>query len=276
MNFDAPLFDIAEDTNGITFGSDSRFTVSVGNGPGQCQPPAGAPNLTASLAFNEVFPTFGTTSPVSHLPYDLAIAISAEGFNQLLRSQVECGLLVTSITTLDLGNGPVPLTAGVFAALLPEFGVFPPSTPFRIDVRPTLAPVVTGAAGPAGELTLLKMSHLLVTLVRNDASQQVVLQGAVDADIGLNLAFAAGALAFDLSEPDADDITVAVLVNPLGVNETALETDVLPPLVGALLAVARRLARELPVAGVPGPRPLGRGDLAFGSVHGALRQPRRK
>ncbi len=74
-----------------------------------------------------------------------------------------------------------------------------------------------------------------MTLVRNDASQQVVLQGAVDADIGLNLAFAAGALAFDLSEPDADDITVAVLVNPLGVNETALETDVLPPLVGALL-----------------------------------------
>ena len=62
---------------------------------------------------------------------------------------------------------------------------------------------MTGAAGPSGELTLLKMSQLIVTIVRNDASQQVVLQGAVDADIGLNLAFAAGALVFDLSEPDA-------------------------------------------------------------------------
>ena len=49
---------------------------------------------------------FGATTPVSGQPYDLAIAISSEGFNQLLRSQVECGLLVTSITTLDLGSGP--------------------------------------------------------------------------------------------------------------------------------------------------------------------------
>ena len=44
-------------------------------------------------------------------------------------------------------------------------------------------------------------------------------------------------------EPPAEDITVAVLVNPLGVNEAALEVDVLPPLVAALLpAVAGALA----------------------------------
>jgi cysteine-rich repeat protein len=243
VQLEAPLFAVTENNTGITFGSDSRFTVSVGSGPGQCQPPAGAPNLTASLAFNEVFPSFGNTTPVLGQPYDLAIAISSEGFNQLLRSQVECGLLVTSISTLDLGSGPVPITAGTLAALLPEFGSFPPATPFRIDVRPTLAPVLSGTAGPAGELALLKMSHLLITLVRNDASQQVVLQGAVDADIGLNLAFASGALVFDLSEPPAEDITVAVLVNPLGVNEAALEVDVLPPLVAALLpSVAGSLA----------------------------------
>jgi cysteine-rich repeat protein len=243
VQLETPLFEVAEDNTGITFGSDSKFTTSVGNGPGQCQPPVGAPNLTASLAFNEVFPSFGNTTPTLNQPYDLAIAISAEGFNQLLRSQVECGLLVTSITSLDLGNGPTPITAGVLGALLPEFGIFPPATPFRIDVRPTLAPVVTGAAGPNGELTLLKMSHLLISLVRNDASQQVVLQGAVDADVGLNLSFASGALVFNLSEPDADDITVAVLSNPLGVNENALEVDVLPPLVASLLpSVAGSLA----------------------------------
>ncbi len=68
VKFDAPLFAVAEDTNGITFGSDSRFTVSIGSGPGQCQPPAGAPNLTASLAFNEGFPTFGATTPVLQSP----------------------------------------------------------------------------------------------------------------------------------------------------------------------------------------------------------------
>ena len=54
--------------------------------------------------------------------------------------------------------------------------------------------------------------------------------------IGLDLAFAAGGARLrSLRRRRADDITVAVLVNPLGVNETALETDVLPPLVGALL-----------------------------------------
>jgi hypothetical protein len=243
VQFDAPLFAVTENPSGITFGSDSRFTVSVGGGPGQCQPPAGAPSLTASLAFDEVFPSFGASTPVGGLPYDLAIAISAEGFNQLLRSQAECGLLVTSLAALDLGSGPVPITAGTLAALLPELDVFPPATPFRIDVRPTLAPIVTGGAGPNGELTLLKLSHLLITLVRNDGSEQVVLEGAVDAEIGLNLGFAAGALVFQLAEPPPEDVTVAVLVNPLGVNEAALEVDVLPPLVASLLpSVAGSLA----------------------------------
>ncbi len=207
----------------------------MGTGPGQCQPPAGAPDFTASLAFNDVFPSFGTTSPVTNQPYDLAIAISAEGFDQLLKSQTECGLLTTSITSLDLGSGATPITAGVLAALLPEFGVFPDATPFRIDIHPTIAPIVTGTAGPHGELALLEMAQLIVTLVRNDGSQQVVLQGAVDAKVGLNLAFANGGLAFDLSNPQPGDVTVAVLANPLGVNEAALESDVLPPLVSSLL-----------------------------------------
>jgi cysteine-rich repeat protein len=243
VQLDAPLFEVAEDDAGITFGSDSRFTVSVGNGPGQCQPPPGAPNLTASLAFDEGFPSFGGTTPVGHQPYDLAIAISSEGFNQLLRSQVECGLLTTSITSLDLGSGPAPLTAGTLALVIPEFGAFPSSTPFRIDIRPTLAPVVTGTSGPNGELTLLKIAQLLITVVKNDGSQQVVLQGAVDADIGLDLAFASGGLVFDLAQPSTDDVAVTVLVNPLGVNEGTVETEVLPPLVSSLLpSVAGSLA----------------------------------
>jgi hypothetical protein len=243
VQFDAPLFAVAEDVNGITFGSDSRFTVSVGTGPGQCQPPAGAPNLTASLAFDEVFPSFGATTPVTGQPYDLAIAISSEGFNQLLRSQVECGLLTTSIASLDLGSGPQPLTAATLAVVLPQFAAFPPATPFRIDIRTTLAPIVTGTTGPSGELALLRMAQLLVTIVRNDASQQVVLQGAVDAKIGLDLAFAAGALVFDLAEPLPSDVVVTVLVNPLGVDAVAVETEVLPPLVASLLpAVAGSLA----------------------------------
>jgi cysteine-rich repeat protein len=265
VQLDAPLFQIAEDNAGITFGSDSRFTVSVGTGPGQCQPPSGAPNLTASLAFDEGFPTFGATTPVGHLPYDLAIAISSEGFNQLLRSQVECGLLTTSITSLDLGNGPAPLTAGTLALVIPEFGAFPASTPFRIDIRPTLAPVVTGTSGPGGELALLKIGQLIVTVVQNDASQAVVLQGAVDAEIGLDLAFAAGRWSSTLAEPDADDITVTVLVNPLGVNEARSRATCCRRW-SRRSAVARGLARELPATGVSSGCSCPGRDLADGSV----------
>ncbi len=235
VNFESPLNAVNEDVNGINFISDGKFTSSIGTGPGQCQPPVGAPNLTASLAVSEGTPSFPTNTPVTNVPYGLAIAISTEGFNQLLKAQTECGLLVTSITSLDLGTGLVPLTAQVLAIIMPEFAVYNPATPFRIDVRPTIAPIVIGAAGPGGELATLKMSHLIVSVVKNDGSNLEVLRGAVDAKLGMNFTFVSGGLNFNLSTPGTSDIVVAVLNNLLGVNEAALEQDVLPPLIATLI-----------------------------------------
>jgi cysteine-rich repeat protein len=232
---ETPLFAVNEDNVGITLGSNGRITSQFGGGPGQCIPPAGAPNLTASLAFNEVFPSFGQNAPVSGQPYDVSIAISAEGFNQLLKAQTECGLLVTSITELDLGTGPIPLTAGILSFFMPQFAVFPPATPFRLDIRPTLAPIVTGAAGPGGELTELRVANVLASLVRDDGSEQITLTAAFDAKLGMDLDFIPGALGVVLSPPAPGDLTIAIIENPLGVNESALENDVLPPLVGTLL-----------------------------------------
>src|SRR6185369_12854983 len=127
---------------------------SVGSGPGQCIPPPGAPNFTASYAKPETFPTFGATTPVAHTPYDLGIAISTAGFNQLLRGQTECGLMRSSLTTIDLdGEGgvpPLPITSTLLSLLVPELGQLPANTPLRIDIAPTLAPIVTGNAGPGG------------------------------------------------------------------------------------------------------------------------------
>ncbi|MEW6270379.1 MAG: DUF4215 domain-containing protein [Thermodesulfobacteriota bacterium] len=232
---ETPLFAVNEDNVGITLGSNSRTTSQIGGGPGQCIPPAGAPNLTASLAFNEVFPSFGQNAPVSGQPYDVSIAISAEGFNQLLKAQTECGLLVTSINQLDLGSGPLPLTAGLLTFLMPQFAVFPPTTPFRLDIRPTLAPIVTGAAGPGGELTELRVANVLAHLVRDDGTEQVALTAAFDAKLGMSLQFAPGALGVVLSPPASEDLTIAIIENPLGVNESTLENDVLPPLVETLI-----------------------------------------
>lgn len=232
---ETPLFAVNEDNAGITLGSNSRITSEIGAGPGQCIPPLGAPNLTASLAFNEVFPSFGANAPVGGQPYDVAISISAEGFNQLLKAQTECGLLITSLNEIDLGFGPLPLTAGLLSALMPQFAVYPPATPFRIDIRPTLAPIVTGAAGPAGELTELRVANVLASVVVDDGSEEIALGAAFDAQLGMDLQFVGGALAVVLSPPAEDDLTTAIIENPLNVNEVALETTILPPLVGGLL-----------------------------------------
>lgn len=234
VQLSTPLFGIFEDHDGLTLGTDSSFTTVVGTGPGECLPPPGAPDLTESLAVTQAFPTFGANTPVGGIPYELGLCISSEGFNQLMKSQIECGLLVTSLTELDLGGGPIQLTAGILSGIIPEFGIFPPATPFRIDIVPTLAPVVSGN-GPSGELTSLKVAHVLAEIRRDDASNDLVLAGAFDTTVGMDLEFAPGGLGIVLSPPLAGDVTVAITFNALGVNETALETSILPPLVGALL-----------------------------------------
>jgi cysteine-rich repeat protein len=87
LQLDSPLFAVTEDNAGITLGSNARFLVSIGNGPGQCQPPPGAPDLAASYSPASSFPNFGANSPDLNQPYGLGISISSAGFNQLLRGQ---------------------------------------------------------------------------------------------------------------------------------------------------------------------------------------------
>jgi len=246
LQLDAPLFDVDEDTTGITFGADSRFGVSVGTDPGQCLPPPGAPDLTASYAPPAAFPTFAATAPVSGAPYGVAIGISPAGFNQLLRGQTECGLLRTTLSEIDLdgpgGTAPLPIDSSLLSLLAPEFAQLPPGTPLRIDVAPTLAPVVTGLPGPAGELEELRIAHVRVSIVQPGV-ETVWLEGAFDARMGMDLGFATdgSGLAITLHEPAAADTTMTITYNPLGTNEAQLETllptiirPLIPDLAGAL------------------------------------------
>ncbi len=232
----APLFDVSEDPAGITLGADASFTVSVGPDPGQCIPPPGAPNLAASYAPVEAFPTFGPTTPVGGVPYGVGVSISTAGLNQLLRGQTECGLLRTSLTTIDLdGEGGVPpvgITAGLLALLVPEFAQLPPATPLRIDVAPTIAPLVTGNAGPAGEPVELKIGQVAVAIV--EPSGPTWLAGAFDARLGADLGFTPTGLGVLLHEPAEADTTMAVLYNPLGADVAQLE-DLLPSVIRPLI-----------------------------------------
>jgi cysteine-rich repeat protein len=239
LMLDTPLFAVTEDATGITFGSDSRFQVSVGNGPGQCQPPPGAPDFSRSYSKPEAFPVFGANTPLGGVPYGLGIGISTAGFNQLLRGQTECGLMRTSLTTIDLdgpgGSPPLAITSSLLSLLVPEFGQLPANTPLRIDVAPTVAPIITGNTGPAGELTELKIAQVQIDIVQVSNSK-VWMRGYLDGRLGLNLAFLpdGSGLAITVATPAASDLTIAIIGNPLDANETTVET-VLPAIIRPLI-----------------------------------------
>ncbi len=241
----APLFAVTEDADGVTLGADSAFTVEVGTGPGECVPPVGAPNLVASYTKDESVPSFGPNTP-GGTAYGMGICISTGGFNQLLRGQTECGLMRSSISDIDLdGAGPIPaltVDSTLLSALIPQFGQLPPATPLRIDVAPTLAPVVTGTNGPAGEVAELKMAHMTLQIIE-PGPDVVWLEGALDLVLGMDLAFLPDGSGLDITigEPEVADVSLTILDNPLGVDLAQVEsvlpsviTPLIPDLAGAL------------------------------------------
>ena len=241
---DAPFFQVQETTTGITLGSNARFETKIGTGPGECDPPAGAPDLSASYHVSQPFPSFGATAP-NGMPYDIGLGISSSGFNQLLRSMVECGLLVATITEIDLfGTGtPVQLTSGVLSAFIPWVGNLGPDLPARIEIAPTIAPLITGAPGPGGELALLKLAQLsLKVFVELDDPNSEIPKSVesaalmLDADVGINLGFdsVSGSLVFELTEPNPSAITVKTVENPSGMELPQVEA-LLPHIVGSFL-----------------------------------------
>jgi cysteine-rich repeat protein len=237
LTLETPLFTVAENNSGITLGSDSKFTASIGGGPNQCLPPAGTPDLTRSYSKTETFPSFGANTPVGNVPYGLGICISSAGFNQLLKGQTECGLMRTSLSSIDLDGGgpipPLPITSTLLSALVPEFSQLPSGTPLRIDVAPTLAPIVTGNNGPAGELTELKIAQMTLDIIET-GPEIVWLRGALDARLGLDLAFDGQGLGITIGTPNPSDLTVAIIHNPIGADEAQVET-VLPSIITPLI-----------------------------------------
>jgi hypothetical protein len=206
---DAPITSVSEDANGLTIAADAAIYTTA--------PLAGAPDLAASYTVDEPFPAFGATTPVQGLPYGLAFALSTSGMNQLLKTQIENGLLRMDITEF-LGS---PLTAGLLSLFIPQLSSFDPAEPVVIRLRPTIAPVFTGAPGPEGELAELKIAGLAIEM-EFAAIHQVFLTLEVDLDAGVDLSFTPAGLEFTLTTPPPASIGMVVTSNLVNTNEAAL------------------------------------------------------
>lgn len=253
VSFKAPFTAVVVDPAGFTFKENARIASSNGTGTGQCVYPPGAPKFSRTLASSTAYPTFSGVVPGTSTPFDVGFGLSATAFNQLLKTQVECGLLNLEFAAFDFGNGAEPLTAATIGALFPEFQKLPGETPVRLEVVPTLAPIVTGDAGPGGSTTELRISNIIVRIVQNDASQKVLLEGAFDARLGASFGFAVGQLAITLGSIDGSNVTVNLLRNAIGVDQVAFETQQLPGLVASLVP----LLTEGAIPGIPLPSFLG-------------------
>lgn len=226
VDLDADFNNISEDTAGLSYRLDSRIT--------QPNPPApGAPDLLFSSNPTVTFPTLGANAPNGQ-PYGLGLFLSPGTFNQLLKTEIEGGLLQSEITEFQ----GLPLVAGLLALFLPEFGSFNPYYPLKIRITPTLAPLTTSGNGPGGEMLDLRVPHVIATIVGLDGfgAEIEFLRVAFDARIGMNFSFDQNALALVPSFGTVlpSDVTVSVLQTVSPTSEAALQ-DFLPQVVALVL-----------------------------------------
>jgi hypothetical protein len=232
-HLDAPFTAITETAAAIDFRADADFSTTFGTAPGDCQPPAHAPDFTSSYHVPGTYPSLGATTPGGQ-PYGLGLVISTSAFNQLLSSMTECGLLNQDLTEINLGGAALPVDSSVLSLLVPEFGTkLPAGTPMLIRIDPQAAPFLTAApTGPGGSRGELYLADLRIQFVQpitapdGVTSEKEWLTLSVDAPLGFDLAFdeAAGELAPTITPPDASAVTTRVHVNEVGGDEVAIET----------------------------------------------------
>ena len=244
VDLSTPVFNVPEDTAGVTIASHSIMST--------LNPAPGAPTYAETLVIPSTFPTSQLASGTTPggLVYDLAISISDSAFNQILASQVESGLLAASITEIALnpGDPPLPLTAGLLSFIFPEFAALPPALPLTLKISPTLAPAVTGNTGAAGEVSELAISHLLIDLVSGPVGSETLhARLATDMLTAFDLTVdPSGAIVPALSEPNPANVGVTLLDNPLCLQESQVQA-VIPQLLVPLVPSFSSLLAPIPL-----------------------------
>jgi hypothetical protein len=207
LDLESTLTAADEDPSGIALRATAAFT-SLGVAPE-------APDLTGSVGFpGEVLATLPTSTP-GGLPYDVAVAASATGFNQLLAGETERGLLNVDVTSL----GGQPLTLKSLFDLVGAGGLITEDQPVVISLRPEVAPIVTTAPGPAGATGELRFSGYKVAIKTASDPALVLLSLVLDFRTGVGLELVDGGLGFTFDQPAEEDMAATAIKNPLGLPE---------------------------------------------------------
>ncbi|MEM7137733.1 MAG: hypothetical protein AAF500_14210 [Myxococcota bacterium] len=219
----APVSAVDEDADGFTFESSVGVLPNpesekcdpladfVATGPVLLGAPAELPELNESLDVPLPVPPIGVDSAPGGVPYDLAVALSPSALNQLFKSKAECGFPETTITGLNLGVG----------------------VPLAMTITPTLAPVVTGQTGPAGEHVDLRIGGYRFELY-DPTDNTFYADGSIGARLAITLSVVNGDINAVVTPPRATDIV-------LELGQTAQPTDdalweaVLPQIIAALI-----------------------------------------
>jgi hypothetical protein len=239
--FETSYFSIAEDTDGVAFGSDALATP----------PPPAVSAFPVSYRVDEAFPSLTSTTPVGGAPYDVGLCVSTTSLNQMIKAVVEAGGLSLDLTELDLGSGAMPITAATLSVIIPEAASLDPNLPLTLRFRPTVPPILLGAPGPNGELADLHFAGVLVEVVSGLPGPAVVhLRAALDARAAFDLIFdeTGRELRVALTAPRRDDIIVTILDDTLGVDALRLQANVATVLAQFASVISREIgAFELPM-----------------------------
>jgi hypothetical protein len=231
---EAPLAQVAEDVAGITLSANTLITPVTDMQSGKCDKPSETLRQLATYHLPATFPTFGAKTPAPNsLSYDIGFSVSVTGVNQLLKAATECGLLHMDFKEIDVVFESGPINAGLLSLFIPAFGSLDPDLPLTVMIRPTLAPLITGDTGPGGELIDLRISHLLVGVIGPSGS--VLLQLALDVQMGLNLTLDTPTQALQLSVGEIANLNLEMLDNAVGADLANLQliAEQLLPLVSS-------------------------------------------
>ncbi|MEM8609554.1 MAG: hypothetical protein AAGF92_20800 [Myxococcota bacterium] len=246
---DAPFKEVSVDSQGITLMADLGAT-SV------CEPPPGAPELGAS--YSEVNPADSPFPAGGIEPgFNVGASVTTSAANQVLKTQIECGLLMESVEEIDIFSNETlyPTTLGFLSILIgalndltksEEAGGYgmDPLTLVRIDVQPTMAPILVSGGGPNGESLGLKVPQLLIRMIDTGLTsnfpsegttptgrpERLLVEAATDFEMGIDLESYGDEVGFSIGLPPSEAIAATVTGNPFHLDALSVE-GVVPGLV---------------------------------------------